>query len=273
MRSRACDVEHGGSVARIAMGLPGTKSKRGGFNVRLASGGIASAISGPRIGARMAFLRRQRGISLEELAQKSGLTKSFLSKLERDLSVPSISTAMALAQAFGLTVSQLMGEREYDDAICVVRKGDRRSLMRRGSEIGYEYEMLAAAKSYKLMEPYIMRPPLKFQDEQRFEHAGQKFLFVLSGTLEVEFAGRPIRLNAGDAVYFDSNVPHRSRSLKGKVAEALVIVTGEVPMLPRQMRLTYFGKCQIVASCDQRRQQWKPSLATSPPTTNKPITG
>jgi len=85
--------------------------------------------------------------------------------------------------------------------------------------------MLAAAKSFKLMEPYIMRPPLEFQDERRFEHAGQEFLFVLSGSLEVEFAGRPIRLKAGDAVYFDSNVPHRSRSLKGQIAEALVIVT------------------------------------------------
>ena len=210
---------------RIAMVLPGTKSKRGGSNVKVASGGIASAACGASIGARIAFLRRQRRISLEELAQKSGLTKSFLSKLERGLSVPSISTAMALAKAFGLTVGQLMGEQEYDDAICVVRKGDRRSFMRRGSEIGYDYEMLAAAKSFKLMEPYIMRPPLEFQDERRFEHAGQEFLFVLSGSLEVEFAGRPIRLNAGDAVYFDSNVPHRSRSLKGKVAEALVIVT------------------------------------------------
>jgi transcriptional regulator with XRE-family HTH domain len=207
------------------MVLPGTKSRRGGSNVKAAPGGIASAASGPGMGARIAFLRRQRGISLEELAQKSGLTKSFLSKLERGLSVPSISTAMALAKAFGLTVGQLVGEQEYDGAICVVRKGDRRSFMRRGNEIGYDYEMLAVAKSFKLMEPYIMRPPLEFQDERRFAHAGQEFLFVLSGTIEVQFAGRPIRLNAGDAVYFDSNVPHRSRSLKGKVAEALVIVT------------------------------------------------
>jgi transcriptional regulator with XRE-family HTH domain len=206
------------------MVLPGTRSKRGGFNVKAPSGDVASATSGQGIGARIAFLRRQRGISLEELAQKSGLTKSFLSKLERSLSVPSISTAMALAKAFGLTVGQLMGEQEYNDAICVVRKGDRRSFMRRGSEVGYDYEMLAAAKSFKMMEPYIMRPPLEFQDE-RFEHTGQEFLFVLSGCLEVEFAGRPIRLNAGDAVYFDSHIPHRSRSLKGKVAEALVIVT------------------------------------------------
>jgi transcriptional regulator with XRE-family HTH domain len=207
------------------MVLPGTRSKRGGSNVKAPSGDVASATSGQGIGARIAFLRRQRGISLEELAQKSGLTKSFLSKLERSLSVPSISTAMALAKAFGLTVGQLMGEQEYNDAICVVRKGDRRSSMRRGSEVGYDYEMLAAAKSFKMMEPFIMRPPLEFQDQRRFEHAGQEFLFVLSGSLELEFAGRPIRLSAGDAVYFDSNIPHRSRSLKGKVAEALVIVT------------------------------------------------
>jgi transcriptional regulator with XRE-family HTH domain len=178
------------------------------------------------IGARIAFQRRQRDMSLEELAEKSGLTKSFLSKLERGLSVPSISTAMALSKSFGLTVGQLMGEQQYDDAICVVRKGDRRSFMRSGSEVGYNYEMLAAGKSYKLMEPYIMRPPLEFQDDRRFEHTGQEFLFVLSGSLEVEFAGKLIRLDAGDAVYFDSNIPHRTRSVEGRVAEALVVVTG-----------------------------------------------
>jgi transcriptional regulator with XRE-family HTH domain len=180
--------------------------------------------SGQGIGARIAFLRRQQSLSLEDLAQKSGLTKSFLSKLERGLSVPSISTAMALAASFDLTVGQLMGEQQYDDAICVVRKGERPSFMRRGSEVGYDYELLAAGKRFKLMEPYIMHPPLAFQDERRFEHTGQEFLFVLSGSLEVEFGSKVIGLNAGDAVYFDSNIPHRTRSLKGRIAEALVVV-------------------------------------------------
>jgi mannose-6-phosphate isomerase-like protein (cupin superfamily) len=132
---------------------------------------------------------------------------------------------MALAESFRLTVGQLMGEEQYDDAICVVRKGERPSFMRRGSEAGYDYEMLAAGKRFKLMEPYIMRPPLTFQDERRFEHTGQEFLFVLSGSLEVEFGGKVINLSTGDAVYFDSNIPHRTRSLKGRVAEALVVVT------------------------------------------------
>jgi transcriptional regulator with XRE-family HTH domain len=184
-----------------------------------------AASQGEGIGARIAFQRRQRDMTLDDLAKKSGLTKSFLSKLERGLSVPSISTAMALSKSFGLTVGQLMGEQQYDDAICVVRKDDRRSFMRRGSEAGYNYEMLAAEKGYKLMEPYIMRPPLAFQDDRRFEHTGQEFLYVLSGSVEIEFAGKSIRLDAGDAVYFDSNIPHRTRSVEGQIAEALVVVT------------------------------------------------
>jgi transcriptional regulator with XRE-family HTH domain len=179
----------------------------------------------PGIGGRIAFLRRQQAISLENLAQKSGLTKSFLSKLERGISVPSISTAMALAESLGLSVAQLMGEQQYDDAICIVRKGHRPSFMRRGSDVGYDYEMLAAGKRFKIMEPYIMRLPLMFQDKRRFEQAGQEFLFVLSGSMEIEFADKVFRLDAGDAVYFDSNIPHRSRSLKGRIAEALVVVT------------------------------------------------
>ena len=70
-----------------------------------------------------------------------------------------------------------------------------------------------------------MRPPLAFQDKRRFEHTGQEFLFVLSGSVEIEFASKTFRLEAGDAVYFDSNIPHRTRSLEGRIAEALVVIT------------------------------------------------
>jgi|SRR5579864_982476 len=185
----------------------------------------APVASGKGIGVRIAFFRRQQAISLESLARKSGLTKSFISKLERGLSVPSISTAMALAESFGLTVGQLMGEQEHDDAICVVRKGERQSFMRRrGTENGYDHEMLAAGKRFKMMEPYIIRPRSHFRLHGA-SHSGQEFLFVLSGSLEIEFGDKVVRLEAGDAVYFDATVPHRSRSVKGRIAEALVVVT------------------------------------------------
>ncbi len=189
----------------------------------------AQALSGraPQqgIGGRVRFLRQQRSLTLDELAASCGLTKSFLSKIERSLSVPSISTAMKLAASFDMSVGQLLGESEYDDSISVVRRKDRRSFMRAGSAHGYNYETIAGGKRFKSMEPYIMRPPFEFQDDKLFEHSGQELMFVLAGRLQVQFGARVIDLMAGDAVYFDAQVPHRSRSFGTKLAEVLVVLT------------------------------------------------
>ena len=172
---------------------------------------------------RMSFLRKQRSITLEALAEKSGLTKSYLSKVERGMSVPSISTAMKIAESLDLSVGQLLGEIQYEGAISVVRHKERLSFMRGGSGSGYNYEMLAPGKQFKTMEPFIMRPPLKFENDRRFNHSGQEIIFVLSGRMEVEYGGSLYELAKGDCAYFDAHVPHRSRSI-GKIAEALVIV-------------------------------------------------
>lgn len=177
------------------------------------------------IGGRIRFLRQQRGMTLEQLSASSKLTKSFVSKIERGISVPSISTAMRLAGSFQITISQLLGEDHYDDAISVVRRNERRSFMRPGSSAGYNYEMVAGPKRFKRMEPYIMKPPLQFQEKRLFEHVGEEFMFVLSGGIEVEISGQCFRLQSGDALYFDSHLPHRTRSTGRKYAEVLVVVT------------------------------------------------
>jgi transcriptional regulator with XRE-family HTH domain len=179
------------------------------------------------IGARVHFLRQQRNITLEELSSRSGLTKSFVSKVERGISVPSISTAKSLAESFGLTVSQLLGEDNSDNSVCLVRKEDRPSFMKGGDAGGYDYEMMAAAKQYKRMEPYIMRPPMRFQDGRKFDHLGEEFMFVLSGSIEVELGGKSYELNSGDSLYFDSHFSHRTRSLGRKNAEVLVVITAQ----------------------------------------------
>lgn len=176
------------------------------------------------LGGRVRALRQQRNMTLDQLAEATGLTKSYLSKVERGLSVPSISTALKVAGAFGMSVGQLIGQEQDPTAICVTRRGDRQSFMRRGSDTGYDYEAMAGSKPFKSMEPFIMRPPLEFQDSRMFHHSGEEFIYVLSGVLEIQFAKRRVTLHSGDSIYFDAHLPHRSRSVGGEVAEALVVV-------------------------------------------------
>jgi mannose-6-phosphate isomerase-like protein (cupin superfamily) len=165
-------------------------------------------------------------MTLDQLSLKSSLTKSYVSKVERGVSVPSISTAMRIAESFNITVSQLLGEDGYEDAVSVVRKNERRSFMRDGSSSGYDYELIAAPKKFKSMEPFIMKPPLQFQDKRVFEHVGEEMIFVLSGAVEVELSGKSVRLDPGDTIYFDAHLPHRTRSLGSKNASVLVVISG-----------------------------------------------
>ena len=145
---------------------------------------------------RLRTLRRQQALSLEQLAQRTGLTKSYLSKLERGLSEPSISTVLRLAEAYGVGVSQLVGsdQNAQDELVSLVRVADREALQRGGLGAEYRYESLAGRRKVKAMEPFVVHPPREFPDATAvFPHPGEEFLLVLKGAIEVQVGERQFR--------------------------------------------------------------------------------
>ena len=180
---------------------------------------------------RLRALRRQHGLSLEQLAQRTGLTKSYLSKLERAVSAPSISTVVKLAQAYGMGVSQLIGEGDLDqdESVCVVRLHDRTPLSSVAGRSVYRYESLAGRRRFRLMDPFVIYPP---RDQQQpaptFPHGGEEFLFVIQGQVEVTIAEHSMTLETGDSVYFDSELPHSVLSLGDQQAQVLAVTCSDL---------------------------------------------
>lgn len=179
------------------------------------------------LGRRLAALRKLNGLSIEELARRAGLTKSFLSKVERAVSQPSISTVLKLSRALGVTSGYLLGdETRGDNRILLVKSDDRVPFSRAQGRKGYLYEAIAAQRANKRMTPFIMRPPLHIGDNpQMSDHAGEELIHVISGEIEVVFSDRKVLLRTGDSLYFDGSIPHRSRSCGEVAAEALVVVS------------------------------------------------
>ncbi len=174
---------------------------------------------------RLRTIRRQRALSLEALAEQTGLTKSYLSKLERGLSSPSIGTVLKIAQAYGMGTGQLLGDVQdsASEVACVTRADQREPLAPDGKRGGYRYEAIAAARKVKAMEPFIMHPPKEFPDEaSAIRHGGEEFLFVLKGQVEVQLGQELVALGTGDSLYFDADLPHRIRSAGRTQAEVLV---------------------------------------------------
>src|SRR5688572_16345724 len=137
---------------------------------------------------RLKRLRELKGITLEQLAERTSLTKSFLSKVERGMSVPSIATALKLADAFGVGVGELFGASDTEQDYVVVRKEERKPFLGRSPKTGHRYEAIAPGQVHGLYEAFVDHPPF---DEppgyKRAQHRGQEMLFVLRGRVDVAF--------------------------------------------------------------------------------------
>ncbi len=175
-------------------------------------------------------MRAARGLTLEALAERTGFTKGYLSKVENRKSSPPIATLVKIAQALDTEVADLLDaptSAERNDEICIVRSWQREPVVHGDSSFGYSYAALAHQKHKKRMEPFVMVLPPDISCDTHFEHAGEEFLFVLYGSVEfdVKTDGRTKTwiLSPGDSVYFNSQLPHRSRGLNGEAGVLTVI--------------------------------------------------
>lgn len=174
---------------------------------------------------RLKRLRELKGITLEELAARTGLTKSYLSKVERGVSVPSVATALKVADAFEVSVGDLFGVSAPEKDFVVVRKDQRKPFTRKGGATT-RLEAITPGLAHGLFEAFITHPPRERPpDEKRVQHAGQELLFVLKGRMEMSFPHNAVRLSAGDCLLFNGRLPHYTLSVGTQPSEALIIVT------------------------------------------------
>ncbi|MFD4638317.1 helix-turn-helix domain-containing protein [Lentzea sp. NPDC058436] len=169
------------------------------------------------------MLRQERGWSLDTLAERSGASKSYLSKVERGQSTPSIAVAISLATALGVDVAEIFGEAASTAHIELTRRDDYSRASATPGD-GSPYVGLATRISGKHMLPFVIHPPTERERCVFKEHAGDEFVVVQSGRVELSFPDRVEQLDAGDTAYFRGGIPHHFRSLDGQRAQVLVVI-------------------------------------------------
>lgn len=175
--------------------------------------------------ATVRMLRRERGWTLDALAARAGMTKSYLSKVERGHSTPSIAVAMKLAGALGIDVAELFGDPDDASRIEISRVTRRDSADAVAPHAGSTYLGLASRIAGKQMMPFVLYPPPTETPCTFKEHDGDEFVMVLAGEVELRFPDRVERLGTGDSAYFRGGVAHYFRSAGGEPAEVLAVIT------------------------------------------------
>jgi transcriptional regulator with XRE-family HTH domain len=170
------------------------------------------------IGEKVKTLRRANRVTLNELSEKSGVSKSLLSQIERSISVPTVTTLQKIADAFDIPISRMFSE-DSDGAPAeglnradakagspiVVRKGRRKKLV---MPWGAWQEILCPDLRHKI-EFIFLHYPVGTRVEEFYTHQGEECGVVLQGAFKGIIGDQEIILEAGDSIYFDSSIPHR----------------------------------------------------------------
>ena len=176
------------------------------------------------IGSRIKASRINKKFTLEQLANQTGFTKGYLSRIEKSEKSPPLSTLGIIARALGITISFLVGEEEQQTSIGIVKKGERPLFARKGTAFEYSYEAVAHTYPNKRMEPFILTLPLKPKKKTIAQHEGEELLFVLEGTMKFFHGNREYIIEEGDCIYFDSGIPHFGESLGPKEAKCFMVI-------------------------------------------------
>ena len=178
--------------------------------------GLTGEISGEKqpdvqgIGNRIQTLRKEKGLSIEELSNMTGFDIEFLSDIENHKIQPQLGTIIklskALDSAFGRLVSGV-GDKLYS----ITRKGDQKVVSRSTSSKGqkkmYAYESLAPEVKGRHMEALIVQLEVA-PDEEISIHDGEEFIYVLNGEVSLKIGDDRFELEPGDSVYYLSTTPH-----------------------------------------------------------------
>jgi transcriptional regulator with XRE-family HTH domain len=179
------------------------------------------------LGQRISRRRQQRGLSLEDLASRTGLALDLLQKLEQDEYTPPLGELIRLGKALEMKMGYFISpaaSRPYT----IMRSYQRQQVARYASgsksSHGYIYESLAPEKGDRTMEPFIVT--LRPSDTQEVStHDGQEFIYVLEGRLEARVGDHTEVLDAGDAIYYDSIHPHLVRCHGDQLTRILAVLT------------------------------------------------
>ncbi len=181
------------------------------------------------IGKKIRSLRTRADMKLQQLSDLTGLSKPLLSQIENGVTAPPIATLLKISRALGVNIGHFFQDGPVHERIVVVRQEERREVTRRfqgdGAAVGYRYESLAYPWSDKHMEPFLVEIDARSETEMTFyNHLGEEFLFVLEGQVEFRGAGRVVTLDAGDSLYFDSEILHAVRSVGADKSKVIAVV-------------------------------------------------
>ena len=180
------------------------------------------------VGEKIKNLRESKNISREELSERSGLGLDQIISIEENANLPSLAPLIKMARVMGVRLGTFLDDNDELGPV-VTRKADKTesiSFSNNASESRkhMDYYSLSKSKSGRHIEPFLIDIIASKAEFTLSSHEGEEFIYVLEGTVEINYGKETYVLEPGDSIYYDSIVAHHVHAYSDTAAKILAVV-------------------------------------------------
>ena len=167
---------------------------------------LEEKINNLNIGDRIKMLRISQKRTMQEIAEASDLSKSMISKIENNKTVPSVAALVKIAKSLGTNISNVLEHDGWVNALITTRQKAVENLT--ATEKGYSIYPYASEYHEKKMQPFLFVAKKGEVVPHELSHEGEEFIYIIKGKMKMQVGDVEYVLNTGDSLYFNSLQKH-----------------------------------------------------------------
>ena len=179
------------------------------------------------IGREIRACRKQKNVTVAQLAELSNMSVGMISKIETGNTSPSLASLEAVANALSVPLTSFFRRFEEIREVVHTKSGEGVETQREGTRAGHQYKLLGhlgSNSSGVIVEPYLITLSKDSDVFPAFQHAGIETIYMLEGKVTYRHGDKLIELNVGDTLFFDADAPHGPVDLVSLPARYLSII-------------------------------------------------
>ena len=181
------------------------------------------------VGEKIQQIRTAQNITVSELSVRSTIDEEQINLIEENKLLPSLAPLIKIARALGVRLGTFLDETEQLGPVVTFaeekNKGASFSNKNKKARSHMDFFALASDKAGRHMEPFIIDiQPGDINDYMLSSHEGEEFMYVLEGSIEINYGKEIYVLNAGDSIYYDSIVNHNVHAYTDQSAKIIAVI-------------------------------------------------
>lgn len=183
-----------------------------------------------KLGAKLRQLRQAKQMTIEQLAEQSQCHRDQINQIEAGALVPSLTPLLEISRALGVRLGTLLDDAPVEGPVVFNAENAPNVIRFSGKDpnavsSNLDFFSMASGKKDRHMEPFLIDVKPRAGDTPVLSgHEGEEFIYVLSGSIQINYGKSIYQLNEGESIYYDSVVPHDVHANGETAAKILAVM-------------------------------------------------